>query len=179
MTRAPGAPGPIRRLALTTYRRLPRRARLALLHTFAPSYTVGSLCLIEHDGRLLMLRQRHRRGWTLPGGLLDRGEHAEEAAVREVKEETGLDVEVGLPIGIVVDPRARRVDVLFHIPLDEPVVAVANSEALEAAWLLPADAGPTDEPTAEALATFRQAALPGARTGRAVLPSRETPPPGQ
>jgi len=39
------------------------------------------------------------RGWELPGGNLESGESAEEALRREVEEETGLDVEVGLHIG--------------------------------------------------------------------------------
>jgi 8-oxo-dGTP diphosphatase len=159
-------PGWVRRWALDTYRRLPRRARLALLRTFAPSHTVGSLCLIEHDGRLLMLRQRHRRGWTLPGGLVDRGEDAAQAAVREVSEETGLDIAVGEPLTVVVDPRARRVDVLFHVPVRTEPPVTPGSEALEAAWLTPAEAGPLDEPTVTALTAFTRATRAGARTGR-------------
>lgn len=166
MTRAPRDPGLVRRLALLTYGRLPRRVRLAVLHAFAPSYTVGSLCLIEHQGRLLMLRQRHRRGWTLPGGLAKRGERVETAAVREVYEETGLEIQVGLPIGVVVDPRARRVDVLYHVPVAEQVTAVAGSEAFEAAWLSREEAGAMDVPTTQALDTFAGSISPGARTGR-------------
>jgi ADP-ribose pyrophosphatase YjhB (NUDIX family) len=166
VTRASAAdPGPIRRWALTTYARLPRRVRLALLHTFAPSHTVGALCLLEHEGRLLMLRQRHRRGWTLPGGLCDRGENAEQAVVREVREETGLEITAGLPLTVVVDPRARRVDVLFHVPVSAVPDVVPASEALEAAWLAPGDTGPLDEPTRTALAAFARATEPDARTG--------------
>jgi ADP-ribose pyrophosphatase YjhB (NUDIX family) len=161
----------VRRWILSTYRRLPRRARLALLHAFAPSHTVGSLCLIEHQGRLLMLRQRHRTGWTLPGGLLDRGENAAQAAVREVWEETGLQVRVGQPVTVVVDPGARRVDVLFHVPVEGPPTAVPGSEALEAAWLTPQEAGRLDEPTAAALDAFTRTAEHGSRRGVLVPPT--------
>ena len=92
------------RMALTLYRRLPRPLRLFVIRRVAPGHTVGALCLIEHEGRLLMLDQLHRKGWTLPGGLLNRGEDAATAVTREVAEETGLRVEVTLPFAIVVEP---------------------------------------------------------------------------
>ena len=159
-------PGVLRRWALGTFRRLPRRGRLMVLHLLAPSHTVGALCFIEHQGRVLMLRQRHRRGWTLPGGLIDRGENAEQAVVREVREETGLAISVNLPFAVVVAPAGRRVDILFHVPVDAQVEVRASSEATEAAWLTPDDAGQVDEPTAEAFALFRRAAQPQAYRGR-------------
>lgn len=170
---AAAGPGPLRRWALTTYARLPRAVRLALLRAFTPSHTVGSLCLMEHEGRLLMLRQRHRHGWTLPGGLVDRGEDAAQAAVREVREETGLEIRVGLPLTVVVDPRTRRVDVLFHIPVDVVPTVVPSSEALEAAWLTPDEAGPLDEPTSTALAAFARATEADSRAGHLIPTPRD------
>jgi hypothetical protein len=50
-----------------------------------------------------------------------------------VAEETGLDVEVGLPFAVVVDTPTRRVDVLFWVPADHRPRVVAASEAVEAA----------------------------------------------
>jgi len=50
--------------------------------------------VLDGSGRLLMLRQEHegRSIWMLPGGAIEEFENAEQAAIREVKEETGLDV---------------------------------------------------------------------------------------
>lgn len=144
-------------MALSLYRRLPRFLRLWIIRRVAPGHTVGALALIEHDGSLLMLKQRHRRGWTFPGGLLNRGENASSAVVREVEEETGLRVEVGLPFSTVVEPGSRRVDILFWVQVDEPFAVQASGEALEAGWVPVGDLmdpETTDEPTRTAVAEF-------------------------
>ena len=44
------------------------------------------------NGVVLIERKNHPHGWALPGGFVDYGESLEQAAVREAKEETGLDV---------------------------------------------------------------------------------------
>lgn len=54
--------------------------------------------IVIEDGRLLLLNQDipgTGRSWSLPGGKLESGESLAEALVREMKEETGLDVEPG------------------------------------------------------------------------------------
>jgi 8-oxo-dGTP diphosphatase len=141
-------------MALSLYRRLPRFLRLFIIRRVAPGHTVGSLCLIEHDGQLLMLSQRHREGWTFPGGLINRGEDASTAVVREVEEETGLRVEVGRPFAVVVDPRSRRVDILYWVQAKQATSVDAAGEALVAEWVRPDDMGEVDEPTEQALAEF-------------------------
>lgn len=168
MLRADG----VRTLALRAYKRLPRRLRLGIVRAVSPTYTVGALCLIEHDGHVLMLRQHHRRGWTLPGGLLDRGERPDAAVRREVAEETGLDIEPGSPVATVVEPRSRRVDVLFRVQVATRPQVRASSEATDAAWLTPAQAGRVDEPTAMALAALAE---PHQVTGRLVGAAGEDP----
>ncbi|MBD5785194.1 NUDIX domain-containing protein [Cellulosimicrobium terreum] len=57
---------------------------------------VAAYAVIVRDGLLLLphWRKGDRDGWTLPGGGIDLGEHPEDAAVREVREETGYDVEL-------------------------------------------------------------------------------------
>ena len=159
-------------MALQLYRRLPRWMRLFIVRRIAPCHTVGALALIEHDGRLLMLRQRHRKGWTFPGGLINRGERAEQAVEREVIEETGLRVRVGLPFATVVDPDSRRVDVLYWIEATDewqtaPGVRAAG-EALTARWVTPQDAGMVDEPTGQALAEFARFSSGTSHRGRLI-----------
>ena len=144
-------------MALSLYRRLPRFLRLWIIRRVAPGHTVGALALIEHEGDLLMLKQLHRKGWTFPGGLLNRGENASSAVVREVEEETGLRVEVGLPFSTVVEPGSRRVDVLFWVRVDEAFRVDAAGEAQEAGWVSTddlMDPVTVDEPTRTAVAEF-------------------------
>lgn len=158
--------GGLHRFALTVFRRLPRVARVAAVRIIATSHTVGAVCFVEHDGRILVLRQHHRPGWTLPGGLVNRGERADQAVVRELREETGLGIEVDLPIGVVVEPRSRRVDIVFHVAASRAPQVQPGSEAIAAAWLRPDELGEIDEPTATILEVFRRWQTGTAHSGR-------------
>jgi 8-oxo-dGTP diphosphatase len=72
---------------------------------------VGIGAIIIQEGKILLEKRKSAPGkgkWSIPGGLVDLGENIEHAVVREVKEETGLDV---------AEP--RLVDVVDHVSLDE------------------------------------------------------------
>lgn len=71
---------------------------------------IAAYAVVVDEGRMLLAHwsQGTYAGWTLPGGGLEFGEHPEQAAVREAREETGYDVEVDELLGIdsVVHPGA-------------------------------------------------------------------------
>lgn len=58
-------------------------------------------CITNEHGQILLQKRSDKEDiWGLPGGALEIGESAEEAAIREVKEETGLNVKVDSFIGL-------------------------------------------------------------------------------
>lgn len=62
-------------------------------------------------GIVLIERKNPPHGWAIPGGFVDRGESCEVALVREMKEETNLDVEITSLLGVYSDPTR---DERFH-----------------------------------------------------------------
>jgi 8-oxo-dGTP pyrophosphatase MutT (NUDIX family) len=65
----------------------------------------ASAVVTDAQGRILLERRRDNGLWALPGGGMDLGDSLPGTAVREVKEETGLDVEVTGLVGTYTDPR--------------------------------------------------------------------------
>ncbi len=70
------------------------------MHFNDPKVAVGILA--QRRGRLLLIRRNHEPHlgeWSFPSGYVDAGEVLEEAAMRETKEETGLDVHIDRLLG--------------------------------------------------------------------------------
>ncbi|MGE5626173.1 MAG: NUDIX domain-containing protein [Bacillota bacterium] len=63
--------------------------------------------LLDEPGRPIVLIERRNPplGWAIPGGFVDVGETVEHAAVREAREETGLEVKLKCLLGLYSDPR--------------------------------------------------------------------------
>jgi 8-oxo-dGTP diphosphatase len=61
--------------------------------------------IIEVRDLIVLIRRKHPPpGWALPGGFIDAGERAQDAAVREAMEETGLQVTLTDLLGVYSDP---------------------------------------------------------------------------
>lgn len=56
-------------------------------------------------GELLLIRRSDNDNWAVPGGAVDLGESLAQAAVRETREESGIDCEITGLVGIYTDPR--------------------------------------------------------------------------
>ncbi|GAB2966097.1 hypothetical protein GCM10023080_029920 [Streptomyces pseudoechinosporeus] len=95
--------------------------------------------VIVKDGQLLMIRRREREGdllWSLPGGKVEAGETAEQAAVRETLEETGLTVGAVKHLGERVHPDSGQPMAYVACQLlDGEVRAASPREVAEVAWV--------------------------------------------
>ena len=67
----------------------------------------AAVAIINPKRELLMLHRRDNKKWAMPGGTLDFGESMTECALREVKEESGLNVIIKDIIGTYTDPNIR------------------------------------------------------------------------
>jgi 8-oxo-dGTP pyrophosphatase MutT (NUDIX family) len=147
---------------LSVFGRLPRQVRRWLVWLGSPHYTVGAICIVRRsDGAFLLVRHSYRGRWGSPGGLSQRGEAPARAAVRETGEEVGLDVEVLGEPAVVVDPRTRRVDVVFLArpsALSSPENARPTSpEIVAAEWFGPGELPELNGDTASAIAALVRA----------------------
>lgn len=75
-------------------------------HHYANPKPCGGALVADDAGRLLLVRRAHEPFlgyWDIPGGFCDPYEHPADAAVRELREETGLEAETTELIGIWID----------------------------------------------------------------------------
>ncbi len=94
---------------------------------------------VRRGDEILLIQRKFppmQGAWALPGGFVDRGERPEDAAVRELKEETGL---IGhAPTLLMVmgdpsrDPRKHIVSIVYEIQVDDDADPVAGDDAADA-----------------------------------------------
>jgi 8-oxo-dGTP diphosphatase len=114
---------------------------------YPPRPVVGVGAVIVHGGRVVLIRRKYEPlagQWSLPGGTLELGESLEAGVAREIREETGLEVEVG-PVVDVFDrillDAERRVQYHFVLVdfLCRPIGGAlqAGSDVDDAVWVAP------------------------------------------
>ena len=100
-------------------------------------------CMVTRGGKVLLVRRGNEpfKGcWVLPGGFMEMDETIEHCAVRELQEETGLQVvESDLKlIGIYStpgrDPRGRTVTAAYAVQVPSDALAQAGDDAAEVCW---------------------------------------------
>jgi ADP-ribose pyrophosphatase YjhB (NUDIX family) len=118
----------------------PACAACGFVHYANPKVAVGTIIQVD-DGRLVLVRRAIEPGygqWVFPGGYVDRGEPLPAAAVREAREECGLDVRVDGLVNVYSYPGRAPVIVVYAATAVAGVLA-ANDECLEVKLFGPAD----------------------------------------
>ncbi len=115
----------------------------------ANSVVPSVVAVVGHDdGRILMIHKTDNDLWALPGGGHDIGESIRETVIREVREETGFEVDVTNIIGMYTNPNHvmayddGEVRQQFSIAFGAKVIGGAprtSDESKEVAWVSPND----------------------------------------
>lgn len=59
-----------------------------------PKHIVSAAAIVLNERNEILLIKGPKRGWEMPGGIVEEGESLKDAAIRETKEESGIDIEV-------------------------------------------------------------------------------------
>jgi 8-oxo-dGTP diphosphatase len=98
--------------------------------------------VIVQDGRIAVVHRPHREDWSLPKGKLDAGETFEEAALREIREETGFEVALGEELTEIryEDHKGRPKLVRYWLMTITGGAFAQNDEVDELRWVTPNEA---------------------------------------
>ncbi len=98
--------------------------------------------IIEREGRILLGKRaawtRSPGKWSFPAGFVERGEVVEVTAIREVREEVGLDVQLGPLLGVLSEP-GETVVLLVYPALSATGNPVPGDDVTEIGWFSPDD----------------------------------------
>jgi ADP-ribose pyrophosphatase YjhB (NUDIX family) len=109
---------------------------------FFPGPQLVAGCLVIDTGRVLLLRrgiEPQIGRWTFPGGYVDFGETPAAAALRETREEVGMQVELGRVLGIYADPVYPISAVVVFMSRPGLEEASVTDEATEVRYFAPAE----------------------------------------
>jgi 8-oxo-dGTP diphosphatase len=106
-----------------------------VMHTGLKNPVPAVAAIILRGDEILLIRRGCEPGigkWSVPGGSVEIGETLEEAVKREVREETGLEIEVGELAGVSDLIAKRDGELQFHYVLIDYLAAVTHGEAVAA-----------------------------------------------
>ena len=109
-----------------------------------PRPAVTADCVVitrESEPKVLLIQRGNEpfKGcWAFPGGFMDMDETTEQCAIRELEEETGLEVlglqQIGAYSKVNRDPRGRTVTVAYLVRVDTAVAVIGQDDAAKAEW---------------------------------------------
>ncbi len=99
--------------------------------------TLGVKCLVENNGKFLFIKINYsHHKWTTPGGGVKKGELPRDAAIRETKEETGIDIVNPTFLGLYRTNREYKNDTvqIFWTKSDKTNIKIDPIEIEKAEW---------------------------------------------
>src|SRR5215207_10042783 len=116
------------------WKRIPSRLRLRIIRVTQKKFTASVAVIITNrDGKVLLLEHflRPGSGWGIPGGFIEHGEQPEAAIRREIREETGIELEN--PQMLRVRTLHRHIEFLFRAESNQ-AGAVKSREIRSLGW---------------------------------------------
>lgn len=111
----------------------------------SPRHSVSvAAAILDDEGRFLVIRRADNGRWEPPGGVLELDESIEDGLIREVAEETGLQVEPIALTGVYKNVRRGIVALVFQCRVVGQATPLSD-EVSEIAWLPPNDLDRMDE----------------------------------
>jgi 8-oxo-dGTP pyrophosphatase MutT (NUDIX family) len=103
------------------------------IEIMTPKHIVSAATIVLNDQKEILLIKGPRRGWEMPGGQVEEGESLEEAAIRETKEESGIDIEITKFCGVFQNVSGSICNTLF---LGTPIGGelTTSTESLEVGY---------------------------------------------
>lgn len=111
-----------------------------------PRPAVTADCVVmtrETEPKVLLIQRGNepfKGWWAFPGGFMDMDETLEECAIRELREETGIEVTeddimtFGTFSAVDRDPRGRTISKAYLVMVDEPIEVKGQDDAVKAEW---------------------------------------------
>jgi 8-oxo-dGTP diphosphatase len=98
-----------------------------------PKHIISAATIVINEQNEILLIKGPLRGWEMPGGQVEEGESLKEAAIRETKEESGIDIEVLKFCGVFQNVSGSICNTLF---LAKPIggYLTTSSESLEVGY---------------------------------------------
>jgi len=113
-------------------------AKCGFVFYLDPKVAVGAIIRDERD-HIVLVRRAIEPGygkWVFPGGYVDRGEQVEAAAIREAREETGLDIRIDRLVNIYSYPGRAPIIIVYAATMIGGCLA-CDDEGLEAGFFAP------------------------------------------
>jgi 8-oxo-dGTP diphosphatase len=135
------------------WKRLPSRFRLKIIRATQKKFTASVGVIITNRGGKVLLLEHFLRpgsGWGIPGGFIEHGEQPEAAARREIREETGIELQ-NLQM-LYVRTHYRHIEFLFRAESNEKAT-VKSREIRSLGWFavdeMPEEMSPIQKSTVE------------------------------